>query len=240
MRILVICALSLVASCFPAAAQGNPTSLNALFMRLFGAHTNFTARAEVRVLDTAGKEWVRLPMDFKARGQSVRMDINMEQMVSTQMPASAMAALKEAGLHRLVSLMRVDQNASFVIYPEVKAYVKLALGDDASRGKGGSVQARREPQGKETLDGRSCDKVLVTIGDAKGPIFQATLWEDAAQKNFPAQIKTMDKENVMLMKFKDVKLAPAEAALFEVPKGLTEYKDPQALMTGVAKKPAAK
>jgi hypothetical protein len=208
-------------------------------MRLFGAHTNFAAMADVRVTDVAGKEWMRLPMEMKARGQSVRMDINMEQLVSAQVPAATLATLKQAGMHRLVSLMRVDQGANYVIYPERKGYLKIPLGAEASRGKDGNVQVRREPQGKENIDGQPCAKVLVTIGDAKGPLFQATVWEDPTRQNFPAQIKTMDRDNFMVMKFKDVKLAAGEAALFELPKGLTEYQDPEALMRGESLKKAA-
>jgi outer membrane lipoprotein-sorting protein len=235
MKRLLLCVLSLAACVLSAHAQaGSPTSLNALFFKLFGAQTNFSARADVRVLDASGHEWARLPMDFKARGQSVRMDINMEQMISAQMPAATLASLKRIGMHRLISLMRVDQGTTYVIYPEAKAYVKMPLDTGAVGGKTNAVQVRREAQGKEKIDGRTCDKVLITVGDSKGPLFQATVWEDASLQKFPIQIKTMDKENVMLMNFKDLKLGPVDAGLFEVPKGLKEYKDPQALMMAIA------
>ena len=109
MRTRLQCALALVWLAHGAAfaqmpSTGSPTDLNAAFFKLFGSGGAFTAKVDTQVLDPAQKEMVRMPMVLAALDRKVRLEINMAQVKSTDLPASAVAKLKQAGMDRVVSL----------------------------------------------------------------------------------------------------------------------------------------
>src|SRR3974377_1566786 len=77
---------------------GSPTGINAAFVKLFGDVSAFSARLEATVLDSSDKESIKMPMDFAALDNKIRIDINLEQTTSGSMPASMITGLKNAGM----------------------------------------------------------------------------------------------------------------------------------------------
>src|SRR5438105_5007866 len=59
---------------------GDGSGLSAALMKLFGDVTNFTARADVQVLDASQVERLRTPMNFAAADGKLRAEIDMVQM----------------------------------------------------------------------------------------------------------------------------------------------------------------
>jgi hypothetical protein len=200
-------------------SAGSPTGINAAFVKLFGPGAAFTAKADALVIDKSQQTVVQLPMDFAALDSKVRLEINMEQMKSKDLPAGAIASLKEAGKSRVISILRPDKQTSYIIYPGVQSYmsVPLAKGEAEAFEKG--LKMEKTALGKETLDGHACVKNKVTIRNDKGAVLEAITWNAADLKDFPLQIEMKEKENTVRMHFSQVSLTKPDARQFEVPPG---------------------
>src|SRR6266498_3695788 len=112
----------------PARAQvgmGTPPGWNAAMTRLFGDIKAFTAKAELRVLDKAGKESITLPMNFALLDRKVRMDIEMTQMKGPQVPPEQIASLKQMAMDRLSCVILPDTKMMNIIFPSLAAYVEM-------------------------------------------------------------------------------------------------------------------
>lgn len=217
----------------------SPTGVNTSFIKLFGNHKTFVSKVEAQVLDAAGKEWLSLELDMKALDEKVRLDIDLERIKSRDLPEFAVASLKQAGLSRIISLILPDKKTTYVIYPAAEAMLDLPLETKDAEALAAGYEVQKTELGKEVVDGEPCVKNKVSVKSKGGVALEATTWEAASLKGFPLKIETRDKSRTMVMRFRQVQFAPPAAALFELPKGYTQYKDPQALMLGLMKKIAS-
>jgi hypothetical protein len=79
-------------------------------------------------------------------------------------------------------------------------------------------------------------KNKVVITDDKGQKSEVTVWNATDLKDFPVQIQTAEKENTVVMRYRDIQFAKPDAKQFDAPAGFTEFGDVQQLMEGVMKK----
>jgi hypothetical protein len=200
---------------------GSPTGVNAAFVKLFGNVSAFSARMETRVLDHSGKEWVRMPMDFTALDGKVRIDINLEQATSRDLPASTISGLKQAGMSQVVSIFRPDQKATFILYPATKRFLKMPLAKGESEALEKGLQMEKSAVGKEKIDGHSCVKNKVVIKNSQATVLEATTWNAGDLKDLPIQIETKQKDKTVIMRFTHVELAKPDAKQFDVPANYT-------------------
>jgi hypothetical protein len=199
---------------------GSPTGINAAFMKLFGDVTAFSARLDTQVLDMAGQELLRMPMDFSALDKKIRMDINLEQSTSRERSAGAIASLKQSGMERMVSLARPDKKVTYILYPSIKKYMTLPLAKGESEAMEKGLEMVKTDLGKETIDGHPCVKHKVIIRNAKGPVLDTTTWNAIDLKDFPIQIETKEDDKTVIMRFKQVQFAKPDPKQFDVP---TDY-----------------
>ena len=206
----------------------------ALLLKMFGPNTNFSARAELRSLGKDQKEKVSTPLDFAMLDARVRVQIDTTQMKNTAIPAAASAAMAQFGLDRVVSLVRPDRKASYIIFPGMKAYINTPMtpADLAAYSAKGKVD--RTLAAKETLDGHPCVKNKLVVTDDQGGKHEAIVWEASDLRNFPMQIQTQEKEDTVLLRFSRVQFVRPDAKLFELPDDFTEHKDEKSLMQDVA------
>jgi hypothetical protein len=197
---------------------GSPTGINAAFVKLLGDVSAFSARLEAQVLDKSGQEWVRMPMDFAALDNKIRMDINLEQTVSRDLSATIITALKNAGMQQIVSIFRPDQNATFILYPGAKKYTSMALAKGESEALQKGLQVEKKAIGKEKIDGHDCVKNKVSIKNEKGTVLEAITWNAPDLKDLPIQIETQEKDKRVMMRFTKVQFAKPDAKQFDVPK----------------------
>ena len=87
-----------------------------------------------------------------------------------------------------------------------------------------------------TINGHPCVKNQVVITDDKGEKHEATVWSATDLKDFPVRILSKEKDDTIIMNFKDIKLARPDAKLFEKPAGYTEYPSKEAMMQAVMMK----
>jgi hypothetical protein len=200
---------------------GSPTGLNAAFVKLFGNVPGFSARLDTQVLDKSDKEWVRMPMQFAALDNKVRMDINLEQTTSRDLPASTISGLKNAGMERIISIFRPDQKMTLILYPGSKRYMTMALAKGESEAMQKGLQMEKTALGKEKIDGHACVKNKVVIKNQQGPVLEAITWNAADLQDLPIQIETKEKDKRVIMRFTQVQLAKPDAKQFDVPADYT-------------------
>jgi hypothetical protein len=193
------------------------TGLNAAFVKLFGSAGSFSAKVNTRVLDPSQKEVMRMPMDFAVLDNKVRLEINLAQAQGKDFTAATIAALKQAGMDRMISIFRPDEKAKYVIYPGVQSYQIIPMPKDEAETFTKGFKLEKTPLGKETIDGHACVKNKVVVQGDKGPVLEVTTWNAADLKDFPLQIGMRDKENTVLMSFSQVRFASPDAKQFEVP-----------------------
>jgi hypothetical protein len=216
---LVLLAPSALVAQVPVA--GSATGINAAFVKLFGAVSAFTARVETQVLDGSGQTWVNMPLDFAALDNKVRMDINLEQTTSKDLPAGTIAGLKQAGMDRIISIFRPDKNATLVVYPNSKTYVIMPLDVGETQAFQKGLTMEKTALGKETIDGHPCVKNKTVVKNQQGAVLEATTWNATDLKELPIQIETKGKDTTVIMRFKQVQLAKPDSTKFEVPAGYT-------------------
>ena len=214
---LFLILLSGSAAVAQAPSTGTPTAINTAFVKLFGAVGSFTAKVDTQVLDPYQKEVVRLLMDFATFEGKVRIEINLAQMQSKDLPPSKIAELKESGMERIISLFRPDKKVTYVVYPGIQSYqtLPLAKADNDAFEKG--LKLEKTALGKETLDGHDCVKYKVVVKDTNGPVLQAVTWNAADLKDFPLQIEMKEKINTVRMHFTQLRFTKPDPQQFDVP-----------------------
>ena len=215
---------------------GSPAGISAALTKLFGDTKAFSAKADVQVFDKDQKEMISMPMDFALLDDKVRVKIDLTQMKNKDMPEGAAASLKQMGMAQIVSIIRPDQKLIYIIYPEQKCFTTMPLPKADADTVAKTPRIEKTALGKETIDGHACVKNKVVITDDKGQTVEATTWNATDLKDFPVQIKTKEKENTSIMRYRQVQFAKPDAKQFEPPVGYTKYSDTQELMQGLMKK----
>ena len=225
---------------FGAGAQlpggGAPAGISAALIKLFGDIAAFSAKADVRVLDKDGKETTSAPMDFALLDEKVRVQIDMTQMKSKDLPPDSVAGLKQMGMAQVISIIRPDKKLIYIIYPEQKCFMTMPMPKEEADAATKTPKIEKTALGKETIDGHACVKNKVLITDDKGQTLEATIWTANDLKDFPLQIKSTEKDTTSIIRYKQVQFAKPDAKQFDAPAGYTEYNSPQELMQGMMKK----
>lgn len=224
----LILALSLFGMVASAAAQrGAPaTGINAAMLKMFGDIKAFTATAEARLLDNDQKEISTMPMTMALRDNKLRSEMDLSQVKGGSIPPEAAAMMKQAGMDRMVTVIRPEKKATVIMYPGLKSYAEMPISDEEVT----DAKVESTEVGKETIDGHPCTKTKLSSTDAKGNKQEAFVWQANDLKNFPLQMQMAQRSNTLIVKFQPPKLETPEAALFEVPASYARYPSVQALM----------
>ena len=225
----LIAALAVLTLVFSAPAQlgGSSTpGLNAAMVKMFGETKAFSAQAEARILDKEMKEISTLPMKVDLREGQLRAEMDLSELKGGQIPPEAAAMLKGSGMDRMVTLVLPEKKVTAIIYPGLQSYAEMASTEEES----GDGKIETTELGNETLNGHACTKTKFTTTDAKGKKQDAIVWKAKDLHQFPIQMQVAQKNNTMILKFKDPKLEQPEASLFVMPANYTKYPSVQALM----------
>ena len=225
----------LLASTWFVSAQPGPMGGGSLggspaIVKFFGSNNSFSATCVMKMSDKSGSEVMSGEMKYAMLDGKVRVDIDMAKMKSAQIPAAAMAQMKQMGMAELTSIMRQDLQAAYLIYPGLSSYAKMPLrgSDAASTNKSAKVELTK--LGEETIDGHPCVKNKAVATDDSGAKHEATLWNATDLKDFPVQIESTEQGNTALMTFKNISTAKPDTKLFEPPADFTAYTDVQQMM----------
>jgi hypothetical protein len=218
-------------------AVGGANAMTSEMVKLFGSNTAFTSKAEFQVWNKTRKEPDTLPMGIALLDGKLRMEIDVAQMRSAELPPSLVSSFRQMGMDQTVVIMRPDKKVTLSIFPKAKAYAEVPMTKEESAAIDKNYKVQKTALGRETVDGHACEKNKVTLTDDRGSKDDATVWNAADLKDFPVQIQmTVDKESTVVIKFRDVKLGKLDATQFEAPAGLAKYASPEALLQAITSK----
>jgi hypothetical protein len=221
----------------PGSTQGaGAPGMNASMVRLFGSNTNFVARVEARVADKKQQETTSMTMGFKMLAGKIRVEINMADVKSREMPPEFAATMKQMGMDQMVTILLPEQKSIISIYPGLQSYAESPMPKDDVEAAAKQYNLEKTRVGKETIDGHPCEKDNVTLSDAAGDKEHVTVWYATDLKDFPVQMQIPAGDSTLTMKFRDVKLGRPETAEFEAPAGLARYTNVNDLMSAAATK----
>jgi Domain of unknown function (DUF4412) len=235
----------LLAGAGPALAQmpglaGGAGSMNGAMIALFGSNTTFSARAEFVVLDRNQRETENMPLNYAFSNGKMRMDIDLGEFKSTEASAQFLPTLKRLGMDQTTVITRPDRKLTWSVFPRAKAYAETPMPKEEISAQAASYKFDKTPEGRETVDGHDCAKSKITLTTPKGEKTEVTIWSAADLRSFPIQMRmAIDADSTMIIKFRDLKLAPPDDNQFEVPGPLTKYDSPEALLDVLAKRQAA-
>ena len=209
--------------------------MNSAMLKMFGAHTAFSCKAEIHVVDASPKGANIVPFGFAVEDGKMRMDIDFAEIKGFDIPPAMVPQLKEIGMDQSVIIQRPDEKIVISIYPRAKAYCEKAMSKDEVAASEKTYTVGKEKVGKEDFEGHACEKDKVTLTDEKGVKHYAIVWYATDLKEFPVQIQMTEQEQTLVMKFRDVKLSRPGQSRFEAPSGLTKYKSEDALMEAATK-----
>src|SRR5690242_15652464 len=93
-----------------------------LLSKLSGDVTAYSAKMELQVFDKNQKEKISTPFDFALLDNKVRVELDVTRMKNTDSPTAA-ASLKQLGMDKVVTLIRPDKKANYMIFPGLQSYV---------------------------------------------------------------------------------------------------------------------
>lgn len=204
----------------PGAGQGG---MNAALLKLFGDMDAFTARAEVAYQDKGARQDVTMPMGFALLDGKLRLELDLAQMKSALMPTQMLASLKMAGLDKAVTIIRPDRKTALLVYPGIGSYVEMPMSKDEAADWQRRYTVDQKKLGRETIDGRACDKQRVTVTGDNGSHHEATVWYSQEARPVPVKLQMAQPGATVTMQFRDVKLVRPAVSQFEVAPGLKKY-----------------
>jgi hypothetical protein len=225
-RRLALTLLLALLPALPSPAQlpgGSQAGMNATLLQMFGDLEAFTAKAEVVYQDRDTRQQVTMPMGFSLLRGNLRLDFDLSQIRSAQMPTQMLANLKKAGLDKAVTLVRPDQKKVVMIYPGLSAYVDMPMAREEAADWQRGYQVKRAKLGQDKVDGVACEKQRVTVTSDAGAAQEATVWYAPAPRLHPVKLQMNQPGASVTMQFRDVSLAKPPAAQFEVTPGMTKY-----------------
>jgi hypothetical protein len=230
----MLTALVLAGFAFTASAQmGAPnTGINAAMIKLFGDTKAFTAQAQARVLDKELKEVSSIPMTMALLDENLRAEMDLTRAKSSMMPPEAAAMMKQAGMDKMITIVRSDKKLTLLCYPGAQAYAEMPFSENESA----ESKVETTEIGKDSVDGHPCVKMKLSSTDSKGRPQEAFVWQATDLKKFPIQIQMTQRANTVIVKFEAPKLEKPAASLFNAPDGHTKYPTVQALGQAVMMK----
>lgn len=225
--------LTLLLSVFSATVFAQPAGpggsrINAALLSFFGDTKAFSAKADVRVTDSAGKEKVRLPMQMFLLDGKMRAEMDLSQMKGGDMPPEAVLMLKQTGMDKMVTVVRPDKLVTLILYPGLQAYAEMPMPPEEASTK--DLKIEKTAAGKEIIDSHPCSKNKITVTDAKGKKQEAVVWNASDLKDFPVQMQIQETKMVTTILYTEPKFEKPEAKLFDAPAGYTKHANMQALM----------
>jgi hypothetical protein len=209
---------------------GGKTALNTAMLKLFGEVTNFTSKADIRMVEKDTREPMSMSVEFAMLDGRARMDLDMMTLKSRQLPAEALASFKAAGLDKLATIVRPDRKVLLLVYPAIRSYAEVPMSKEEAADMDRKYRVEKTRLGRETIGGQPCDKMKAVVTADSGEKHEALVWCAAALKNFPLKMQMDQQSATVVMDYRDVKLVRPDPKLFEAPSGFTKYGTVEQLM----------
>lgn len=235
LRLFLAALLTITSPAWAQFGGSGSTGVSASLLRLFGTNNNFTAQAELQVLGADNKEIIATPMGFTLAGNKIRVEVDLNR-IRNRIPTDDLAEMRPLGLDQVVSVIRPETRTNLIIFPKLRAFVKLHMPANEAAAFLRRAKMERTTLGKEKMEGYACLKQRVVITDDDGQKSEATVWTATDLRNFPVCVATREKEGTAVIRFRKIQFMAAPTSQFEPPTGFVECADMQVLMAGPGKK----
>jgi hypothetical protein len=209
---------------------GGQPGLNAAMLQIFGDIPGFSSKADVRLMEKGEKTPTTMTMNFSMLDGNARVDLDMATVRSRQMTPQMLTSFKQAGLDRLVTIIRPDRKTATLIYPVVQSFVVMPMTKEEAADMQRRYQIEKSRLSKETIEGHPTEKCRVTLRAESGEKQQATVWYATDLGNFPLKVEMNQPDATLTMSYKEVKLGRPDAKEFDAPAGYTRHKNIELLM----------
>jgi len=209
---------------------GGQTGLNAALLKIFGDIVSFSSKAEIRMQEKSGKQPIAMLVDFSMLDGSVRMDLDMSTLKSSELPPAALAQFKAAGLDKVVTVVKPNQKVALVYYPNIRSYTEMPMSKEEAAEMSRKFTLEKTKISRETIEGTPCDKTKVVAKADNGEKYDAFVWYAPTLKQFPLRIQMDQQQTTVIMQYRDVKLVRPDGKQFEAPPGFTRYNSVEELM----------
>jgi len=216
-------------------SPGGP-SLSGEMLKLFGDHKVFSAHIEFEVRQDDAGAPVTMPGTIAFSDGNTRFDMDLTQARGAQIPPQAIAQLKQMGMDKLAMISLPGKEESFLVYPNLEAYVKLPINDPDAKADPSDYSMEVTELGKDDAGGYACIKNKVVVTDKEGNRHESTVWNATSLKQFPVRIETTEDGQAVALLFTDVKLSKPEAKLFSPPSTFKGYDDVMGMMQEIMMK----
>jgi hypothetical protein len=197
---------------------------------LFGPDAAFSARIDV-VRESGTRPTLRQHLTYHLAPGRLRVDEDINE--TTGMPEDGKRQ-KEHGIDIQIRVVQLDPSMTYLIFPRIEAYAAYA---DPSPG---GISVERSAGGEETIDGVVCQKVRIGLVVGGEPS-EYTVWVRKDDPRIPVKLYENAHEEVTAT-FRDVRLGPPAATLFEVPADYARFDSVRKVMEAgrpIKKQPGA-
>jgi len=231
LSVALLAGLVLSAPSSHAQGGGPPAGFNKTLMKIFGKNNAFSATADIKVSDAkSNTETANILMKMAYLEGKVRADVDMANMKSAQLPAEAVAQMKQMGMDKMSTIVLPETKKMLLIYPGLNGYAEMPMGKDEAAAIEKEPKMDKTVLGKETIEGHPTVKHKVLVTDENGKVQEMTIWNATDLKDFPIKMETTEEGSKVVMTYKDVKLGKPDVALFEPPKGFKKYESAQQMI----------
>jgi transcriptional regulator of met regulon len=162
-------------------------------------------------------------MQLSLLDTQMRMEVDLSKVRSAEIPEGGGEMFKAMGMDRVITISRLDQKTSLIIFPGLQATLDTPMTEEEADSLDGEAKVVNTELGQETIDGHPCTKNKFVITDKKGRKQEGTVWNATDLKNFPVQLQIPEKDNQVTIKFSDIKFQKPDARLFVLPTGYKQY-----------------
>jgi Domain of unknown function (DUF4412) len=129
---------------------------------------------------------------------------------------------------RMVTISRQDKKVMWMLMPEQKAYMEMALGSSTDQGDISGWAFEQTVVGPEDLDGLKTTKSKVTAKGPRGEKMGGFWWTTADGVTVKMDMLALEKGSKMRIKMelKNLKVGKQDPALFEIPAGYSKMQMP--------------
>lgn len=199
---------------------GPPPDPCAALGKFLTRDTAFTATAKV----IRGRDQAMMLL-FAVSGGNMRNEMDLTKMSGIR--ADEVDGMKQMGMDKMVVLKLADNQAAYIVYPNLQSYCDMPSGKAHSEGK-----LEKTELGTDTVENHPCKKSKLTFTDKNGQTAEALVWEATDMKDFPIQYQTIDEGQTTTTTFTDIKIGKPAASLFELPASYKKYGSMQEMMMG--------
>jgi len=119
-------------------------------------------------------------------------------------------------------IMRKDKKVVWMLMPEQNSYLEMPMDRKMVPGDTSGYKMKVTKEGKESINGIDATKYKVVATDPDGTKFEGYMWESAEGIIVKTDLRTKEGSGSdSIMELSNLKVAPQNASLFEIPKDYT-------------------